>query len=410
MTEPKIQKEGAGLSIFWPNSDLTMDFQGFTESRSLGLACDVAVTVGVNGHAERIEQARAKLASCSERMTWSKRLQEIYPSLDWKPIIQQAFIIVQHEFRKGEPAIRLSETELPKHASYRLNPLVYDGLPATMFCEAGSGKSYLGLLACMLVETGTSLCGLLGVKGKSLFLDWEVNAEVHGERWRAIRAGHSEVVEADPLCKRMNAPLADDLRTVQRLISKYDINFMVVDSLGLAAGSELQGAETALRFFQALRTLPVSTLIIGHTAKNTETKSIYGSVFFHNLSRTVFELKKVQESDSDTLRIALHHRKSNLGRLQSPLGLDLSFSPQCVKFSSFDIANDPELATGLSKQKQIEAVLLKGPKTSREVAEITGIDLGITRTKLTQGKGRWVMKMGKKGSEELWGVVRTCKV
>lgn len=402
MTSPITQKTGTGFSMFWSDSDILFEFENFSETRAWGPVCELGVTVGVNGHAIRIEQARVKLASVSDRGQWTKRLQEVHPSLPWKDIIQSSFIRAQSERRKGEPAVRLSEAAQGPAASYRINPLIHDELPSTIFCEACSGKSYLALLCCMLVESGETVCGLSAVKGRALFLDWEVSQQVHGERWRLLCAGHPKLAGCDVLYKRMYAPLADDLQAVQRLVATHDIQFTVVDSLGPAAGQELLGAETAIRFFQAVRTLKTAVLIIGHTAKNSETKSIFGSVFFFNLSRNVFELKKAQESQDDLLRIALHHRKSNLTKLHRPFGLELAFAHEQVKFSSFDLGTDAELAKDLPLRDRMVNALGQGAMTARELADELDAQLGQVKVRLSQKKGSLFIQMG----QDKWGLLR----
>ncbi len=402
MTSPITEITGTGFSMFWSDSDILFEFENFSETRAWGPVCELGVTVGVNGHAIRIEQARVKLASVSDRGQWTKRLQEVHPSLPWKEIIQSSFIRVQSERRKGEPPIRLSEAAQGPAASYRINPLIHDELPSTIFCEAGSGKSYLALLCCMLVEAGETVCGLSAVKGRTLFLDWEVSAQVHGERWRLLRAGHPELADSDVLYKRMYAPLPDDLQSVQRLVTTHDIQFVVIDSLGPAAGQELLGAETAIKFFLAVRTLKTAVLVIGHTAKNSENKSIFGSVFFFNLSRSVFELKKSQESQDDVLRIGLHHRKSNLSKLHRPLGLELAFAPEQVKFSSFDLGTDTELAKDLPLKDRMIKALGQGAMTARDLAEELDAKLAQVKVRLSQNKSSLFIQMG----QDKWGLLR----
>jgi hypothetical protein len=402
MNSPVTEKTGAGFSMFWPDSDILFEFENFSETRAWGPVCELGVTVGVNGHAIRIEQARVKLASVSDRGQWSKRLQEVHPHLPWKEIIQNSFIRVQSERRKGEPAVRLSKAAKGPAASYRISPLSHDELPTTIFCEAGSAKSYLALLCCMLVESGEAVCGLSAIKGRALFLDWEMSEKAHGERWRLLCAGHPELADSDPLYKRMYAPLPDDLQAVQGLVTTHDIQFVVVDSLGPAAGQELLGAETAIKFFQAVRTLKTAVLVIGHTAKNSETKSIFGSVFFFNLSRNVFELKKAQESQEDVLRVGLHHRKSNLTKLHRPFGLELTFAPEQVKFSSFDLGTDAELAKDLPLKDRMVKALEQGAMTARDLADQLDAQLGQVKVRLSQKKGSLFIQMG----QDKWGLLR----
>jgi len=75
-----------------------------------------------------------------------------------------------------------------------------------------------------------------------------------------------------------------------------------------------------------------------------------------------------------------------------------------VHFSPLNLGDEPSLAKGLSKRKQIELELLKGQKTAKELADATGLPLSVVKTKLSQGKGNWTTQVGKKDGELLWGV------
>ncbi len=106
--------------------------------------------------------------------------------------------------------------------------------------------------------------------------------------------------------RRMYRPLTDELPTITKLVQEHDISFMVIDSLAPATGGDQIGADGALRFFEALRILNVGCLVLAHSPKNTDNKSIYGNVFNFNLARLVWEIQTAQEENSDEVRMGFY--------------------------------------------------------------------------------------------------------
>jgi hypothetical protein len=233
-----------------------------------------------------------------------------------------------------------------------------------------------------------------------LYLDYESEASDLINRANRLRRGHFKFASSEPCYRRCHIPLVDDLPALQCHIAEKNIKFVVIDSLAAACGAELERAETAIRFFSALRSLRVASLILAHVAKNSEEKSIYGSVFFSNFSRSVWELKKVQEAGDRNIRVGLYHRKSNLSLLERPIGLKLTFS-DAVHIEPLDLTAVPDLVGALPAKERIQAVLKGGLKTAKEVAEETGIGLATVKARLSEGKGTWSIKVG----NELWGLI-----
>jgi DNA-directed RNA polymerase specialized sigma24 family protein len=171
--------------------------------------------------------------------------------------------------------------------------------------------------------------------------------------------------------RRCALPLADDLTEIQRAIADGDIGLIVVDSLGAACGGDLNSAEVATRFFSALRQLPVTSLLISHVskAKETKEKTPYGSVYFYNFARNVFELRRIQEAEQDEINLGVFHRKNNLGKLHYPLGFTIRFEPDKTLFQKQDIRDIPEFLESLSNTARIEALLKRGAMSVAEIAD-----------------------------------------
>jgi hypothetical protein len=260
-----------------------------------------------------------------------------------------------------------------------------------LFAEGGSAKSLLALLCGILVASGESHDALGWTpdeKHQVLLLDFETTAEEH--RRRLSRLARSLALSGDPAIhyRRSYIPLADDLDAVQRCVQEDNIEFLIVDSAGPASGADIFTPEAPIALFRALRRLDVTTLLLAHTAKgNVETnhRTPFGSVFFLNLARSVWELRRYQAPGEDSLRLGLFHRKSNVSRLSRPIGLEFIFDDEVgpITVGPADITEIPGVCEGLPVGRRIENLLpYSGPMRPKEVAARLGVSDAAARTAL----------------------------
>jgi len=401
---PKVERSGSTLTFTWNDYDLVILVDRFHESGGR-VSAEVECLNQNGGSPICLNRNQLNLLSHRARGELAKRMATLYPKPNWEQIIEYLCLKAIHLYREGETPLRLSSVAYSSPPFFRIKPLVFEDSPTVLFADGGSGKSYLGLASAMIVECGEALGILRGMQGSTLFLDWETDEKITRDRMDRIKRSHENLQSADPWYRRMESPLVHDLPTIQKLIAREDIKFVIIDSLAPATGGE-QGPEPALRFFQAIRSLRVSSLIVAHVAKNTETKTIYGSVFFKNLARMVFEVQALQEIEEDVLKIGVFHRKSNLSRLHPPFGFRLSFQgEETALFSQCDIQEDPEFQASLSVKGRIQVALKGGAKTAQQLAEELEIKPQVVRSRLSEGKGKWVVQMGMDGKEKQWGLI-----
>ena len=174
---------------------------------------------------------------------------------------------------------------------------------------------------------------------------------------------------------------------------------MIIDSLAAACGSDLSNPDTPIRFFTALRTLSVGSLIFAHVAKNSEQQTIYGSVFFKNFARSVWEIQSVQ--DGRELKVGLFNRKCNFG-LHAPIGLRYTFLDDAVRIDHLNLDEHPLPEKGLSVPEQVRKALADEKQaTAGDLAEVTGLPVDRVKTALSRGADRWCKTAGKRGLEYL---------
>jgi AAA domain len=401
MPAPKVEQVGGCLRFEWEIYKIAVTLDRFRDSGRSGVNAEFQATTTAPGYQPHLTMGQINLTALKTRADFAKRLTNLYPEANWDVVMETVCVVGLRKLRQGEPVLRLSDHSDIQPPSIRLAPLVHDGLPTILFGPGGIGKSYLALFCSMLVEYGGWEAGLCGVPGPTLYVDYESDYGDLVNRAKKIRKGHPHLAGSEPLYRRCHLPLADDLPALQRLVAESGIKFLVIDSLAAACGAELERAETAIRFFTALRSLRVATLILAHVAKNAEEKSIYGSVFFSNFARSAWEMKKAQEAGEPITRIGLYHRKSNLGALEKPLGFKLHFG-ETVQLEPTDLLEEPGLVDGLPVKDRLQAVLKVGALTAKELAEETGIPLASVKARLSEGQGLWSTKTG----GEKWGLLR----
>lgn len=159
---------------------------------------------------------------------------------------------------------------------------------------------------------------------------------------------------------------------VRHVIKDMGVEFLIVDSVAAACGGEPEAAESANRFFLALRSLGLGSLLIAHTTKSGTEDAPFGSVFWRNNARSVWLVKKEQEIDQSTLKIALFNKKANSDRLQAPVAFGVGYGSQrttIVRLGQADLSTDLAKAGGVSFSYRMRVALSAGPKDYATLAE-----------------------------------------
>jgi hypothetical protein len=179
----------------------------------------------------------------------------------------------------------------------------------------------------------------------------------------------------------MDRPLAHDLPRVRGELARVQAGLLILDSWQLACGvsRDSSGLDTAVGAFQAIRALGRPALAIAHMSKTmADAKGaarIYGSVFNHNLSRNIWELKRDPDADPSTLLLGAYHAKINEGPRRPPFGLCFTFDGETGPVTITRAAlreGGPALLDKLSVAARILSVVAPGALTIEEMAEHTG--------------------------------------
>lgn len=149
---------------------------------------------------------------------------------------------------------------------------------------------------------------------------------------------------------------------------------MPVDSLGVAAGGELKDSASAIRFYSALRELintTITPLILAHTSKDkvNNDKSVFGSVYFENLARNIWEIEKLPEEDGPVSTICLHHKATNETRHYGSLGFEFEYQDDRTIVRTHDPSGEPTFVERMSATVRIKKALEGGSASATDLQD-----------------------------------------
>lgn len=317
---------------------------------------------------------RVNLMSTSTMNGLAKRLEKNSQDIPWTDVLTYITGATMQIARRGEPAEEIWPSEDDDLApSYLLEPILYLNHPTVIFGDYGSLKSLCSLAMAYVVQLpyhDNDLGLITATKSTNcLYLDWEDDRSSFSKRWTALEKGLGRGAMSI-LYRRMTGTLSDSVEQLQVIIHGKNIGLIIVDSLGPAARGNLNDPEPAIRYHAALRQLGTTSLTLAHTAKDqfTKRRSIFGSIFFTNLARSVWECKAEQETGEDEAVISLKHTKANLSRLHPPLGYRFAFGVNTIAVAKADL-RDTGLSGELPLSFRIKDLLRGGAMAVKEIAE-----------------------------------------
>jgi len=406
-----VQNLGSRYEFFWDDFKVGASVSRIHERRDGGITAEVSFSGFLSGSKTPITTTQLNLLSTRSRRDLSQQLEQMFPLSDnWPALLEELCTQSLEVYRRGEPVIPLSPHPDTKPPEYLLKPLLIRNYPTIIFGDPGTAKSTIAVVLSQILTDPEAWDGYFKDlepprnPTNCLYLDYETDRDTI--EWTLTSLGKGMDIPLEPTLnyRHCTMPLSQDVEQIKEYISEYNVEVVIIDSLGLACGGEVKEAEGALNFFSALRQLKKTSLILAHTAKNPETKrrSIFGSVFFEAQARSVFEIKKVQESGENELDIALFHRKpAPFEKLHSPLGFHISYESEGMSISPGQPQTIEEFLKEMGTGNQIEEALgQNGPMTGKELSERLEISYDAVRQAIRRLKERKrIVKVGGK-----WGL------
>jgi len=326
--EPTIEGNDRTLRVEWRDRQVFAGITSLRDNSKGDVTGYLRIGTYIFGQPKTVTEGKYNFATVQTRKQWSNLLTERCPGFDWFAILEKLCELVIAHVHRGEPTVDLDiADDSVERITYALRPFVVRGQPNVIFGDRSSGKSYLGVLVAYLVALGRE-GGILGFDAEDplyrpYILDWEGDADTMKYRLRCLSKGLGLPPKVIPY-RRCDRPLFDDVDRIREELLDRKVDFVLIDSLGPACGGDLNAPQPAIEFFRALRSLGISSLIVAHNAKGKGPKSVFGSSFFENLARSIWEIR-TDNDDEKIARMGAIHRKANFSGLNPPLGFEFRF-------------------------------------------------------------------------------------
>ncbi len=374
MSLPKITETIVGFKFEWESEQIQIDVSRIHNSNSR-VEAEVAIATTAPGFPGHLHQANFNFLSTTARTNLAKSLTTRHEEINWPDILEQLAHYTLERVRRGEPVYELYSGDDVKAPQYLLYPLIVQNYPNVIFGDPGSLKSNLAVFLSQILmlpwQDNPANVRAPNEPVRSLYLDWETDKDTLAWLVTTVQRGNDLPILCLPY-RHCSAPLHQDIEHLQHVIYENNIQVIIIDSLGLAAGGDLTKTDSPLAFFAALRQLRVSSLILAHNSKDPEarTKSIYGNQFFTAQARNIWEVKKQQEPDSAEAALALFHRKPPpFSKLHKPIGFKMLFDEVAGKMeiAPHDPRNVEEFLAGMTAATRIEELLRGQPLSELEI-------------------------------------------
>ena len=341
-------------------------------------------------------ESRINCLSNSSRESFARQLTVAFgKEAKWVLVLSRVCTAFVHAYRESvTQSVKSKNNIIPKQLNYLLPPFLEEGEPNILFGRGGSGKTFLALKMAMSLAGGDHFLGNLPSKSvQTLFLDYESSEQTFSRRIDQLKAYCPEWREnADELLYYLPSkgiPVYELQETLQRIIQTKKIDFLIVDSAALACGGAPEDAQNAIRYFNALNTLGITTLTIAHQSKTDESGAyVFGSVFWNNCARNIWNIRTDSEQDENVIHAGLIHRKSNNDRLRTPLGARIYFDDKGV---DINYENPIHCGNEQGLKKRILLLLKEGPKSSGEIADELDADKQTVKSRLQDLKKKEIV-------------------
>ena len=362
-TDVSIKRLGSRYHITWPNG-VEAHVSRIRENPER-IKCEVAITLD----GKLLTRSSPVLTSESGKDSLIRKLQRRRPKEDWgidhEVLIEQLAAMVIDAHREGAEPLKLAEVPEDNSLLWRIEGILPEGQPSLLYGDGGSGKSMVACWLAVMVDQGYNDTELKIVTepGRVLMLDWETDEYEIAKRVRGLMRGWNLKGKTGIGYRRCTQPLIAEIDRVMDICDEYDISFIVCDSLGLASGGALEEADATLQFFNALRMLGRTTLVISHINKAGQN---FGSVYANNSSRMSWAQEGSRSDSGDGLDLAMFHRKANTVAQQAPRGWHIHFGDDgTIRFETRDVY-DTQFAGSLTTPQLVYKIISNDGPVSRD--------------------------------------------
>jgi hypothetical protein len=269
--------------------------------------------------------------------------------------------------------IHLADCKEPGPTPWLVDNIIPLSHITTLYADGGHGKTFLAIYLAQCIALGKDFIGFPTLQSNVLYLDWEMCEDAHKRRAYKIARGLSlEQIPKGCYYYRPHQPMSRVIPKIKKKVDKYNIGFVIIDSMGLGSGVDQESASQIIPLFAELNRLGLTNLIIDHQSKMQEGqsqkyKTPFGSTYKHNSSRSVIQLRRTG-NEAGHIKLVLDHKKNNMGVLQDKIPLIMKFDEDSVSIERSDTLEGFEREL-TAKDKILHALEEMGPSTANKIAD-----------------------------------------
>jgi len=366
--------------------------------------------VAVSRASSEIYFERVNLLS-SKRKDVIKTLTDRARGIEWVSIIEPACRQTIEAIRRGTPAVLLRSRPAPP-VRHLVTPVLLENQVNVIFGPPGTLKSLIAAVIARVVAIKGQIVGLTATRqGPVMVVDGEANLTEWEGRDYLLGQSDSWRTDGSIYYRRLTRALDTEAAALKAEVSRLGIALLIVDSFGMAAGSEPEGADAAIRLLSTLRGLGpfVTILLICHVSQASAEQKAgatkpYGSIYVQALGRSIWEVRRDEEG-GDQVVVSLYHRKCNVTKLHAPIALRFHFAEDKISVTAGNLGDRPELLARATLRQQIHAILKRGARTVASLAEeLDAKPASVERTIQRMRDDKLVTKTGD-ATPALWGLV-----
>ena len=364
--EPVVIEKGSGYEIEWASQNVQMIVSMIKDGR---FDDSVKAEVKVFHAGSGITRSSPTLTSESGKLDLTRKLNRRRKGtdyqIDWEACVEEMAGIIIDKHREGKPSVVIKDIPQEENLQWRVENIMLEDINL-IYGDGGSGKSLTACLIASLIDSGhmTSEHQLVVEPGRVYFLDWETSPHEIRNRINSIHKGHGINSESNVVYRQCQRPFLEDYDIIMDEISERQIDVVIIDSMGMSVGGDLEGSTDINAFFRGLRKLGKPVLLISHKNKSGQ---IFGSQYTYNNSRMIWELIRSETSMDDDVDIVMFHRKGNNVPQQSEMAWRIIFDEEnnSVEFQRKD-AMDTDMSGNLSIHDLVYRLIVRDGSMERD--------------------------------------------
>lgn len=325
---------------------------------------------------------RINIVNGTGKGSLAKRMSQLRNTLDgddWLRLVEGTSNEILERYREGDAPVVIGDAEAPGPTRWLIEDYLALGQPNAFFGMGGIGKSTVAKIQAVVIDQDlrTPLFRLGDNPGTVIYADWETDESDFKNSIDMIHKGFELGSKSGIIYRRCHREFQSELMFWQHLIAENSARLLVIDSAMGAVGGKMEDNVAVGAFFNALRALGITTLLVSHPPKNAKKPSeqtMYGSAYFYNLSRNIWQVIGSMDKASGKASLGLKHAKINVGSYCRPRGLEIAFTDDAITAKSADLMADAGTAQAGSVYDRCRRILAGGPQTLQQLALLADVD------------------------------------